>query len=119
MGASTVSARGERPRPLRARVGLRERSRRHGSATQMLWSKLEATASLHALCRKQYLSAEQQFILAQCEEKLELARRCIDKRWQRWSFAFWSVIHEVDSLLLLVMPASMLLPQALELAYRF
>ena len=87
---------------------------------QMLWGKLAATTSLHELCRQQqFLPAEDRAILAQCAEKLELARRCIDKKRLRWSFAFWSVIHEVDSQLLLVMPAPMLLPHALEIQHRF
>jgi hypothetical protein len=119
MAASEVLAQGQQP-PLRERIRLRERGERQGSAMQMLWSKLEATASLHQLCRQQQgLFEEAQVILALCAEKLEMARRCIDRKWLRSSFAFWPIIHEVDSLLLLVMPASMLLPEALEIQHRF
>lgn len=120
MGTSAVSAQGGQPRTLRERISLRVRSRWHGSATQLLWSRLEYVASLHDLClRKDPLPEGDKDILAQCDEKLELARRCIDKKSQRWSFAFWSVIHEVDGLLLLVLPEEMLLPRALEIQQRF
>jgi hypothetical protein len=105
---------------LSERVALRKRSSWNGSATQQLWSRLESTASLLDLCRrKDPLTEDDKAIIAQCDEKLELARVCIDKKTQRWSFAFWSIIHEVEGLLLLVLPEPMLLSQALEVQHRF
>jgi hypothetical protein len=111
----------ENPLPaLLSHVGLRRRRSRHGSATQLLWNKLESDASLFKLCQARAdLTNEDRTTLEQCRQKLEVARRCIDKAWWRWSFSFWEVIHEVDGLLLLVMPPAMLLPQALDIQHQF
>ena len=120
MAATDVSP-PEAPLPaLLGFVGLRKRRSRHGSATQLLWDKLQNDASLYELCRaRQGLTSEDQATLEQCRQKLEVARRCIDKRFWRWSFSFWEVIHELDGLLLLVMPPAMLLPQALDIQHQF
>ncbi|WP_147451011.1 hypothetical protein [Corallococcus llansteffanensis] len=101
-------------------VGFRRRSSRYGSATQLLWNRLENDASLCELCwiRKD-LTAEDRVILEQCNQRLGVARRCLDKQLWRWSFSFWQIIHEVDGLLLLVMPRHMLLPHALEIQQQF
>ncbi|RUO94172.1 hypothetical protein D7Y11_05955 [Corallococcus sp. AB018] len=102
------------------RVGFRRRRWGFGSATQLLWNRVESNASLLELCRiRQDLTAEETAILRQCQEKLEAARWCLDKPTGRWSFSFWELIHEVDGLLLLVMPASMLVPRALEIQQQF
>ncbi|MFP2896660.1 hypothetical protein [Corallococcus sp. 4LFB] len=102
------------------RVGFRRRRRGFGSATQLLWNRVESNASLLALCRiREDLTPEDEAILGQCQEKLEAARWCLDKPTGRWSFSFWELIHEVDGLLLLVMPASMLVPRALEIQQQF
>ncbi|MBN8227836.1 hypothetical protein JYK02_09965 [Corallococcus macrosporus] len=102
------------------RVGFRRRRRGFGSATQLLWNRVESNASLLALCRiREGLTAEDEAILKQCQEKLDAARWCLDKPTGRWSFSFWELIHEVDGLLLLVMPASMLVPRALEIQQQF
>lgn len=102
------------------RVGFRRRRGGYGSATQLLWNKLESDASLHALCQaREDLTDEDRVLLKQCEDKLEVARRCLDKPTRRWSFSFWQVIHEVDGLLLLVLPRHMLLPTALDIQQQF
>ena len=101
-------------------VGFRQRRRGYGSATQLLWNRLEGAASLYELCQASGpLTSLDRAILDQCRQKLELARRCLDKPFGRWSFSFWEVIHEVDGLLLLVMPQHMLLPKALEIQHQF
>ncbi|GMU05477.1 hypothetical protein [Corallococcus caeni] len=102
------------------RVGFQRRRRGFGSATQLLWNRVESNASLLALCRiREDLTPEDEAILGQCQEKLDAARWCLDKPLGRWSFSFWELIHEVDGLLLLVMPASMLVPRALEIQQQF
>ncbi|MBN8468368.1 hypothetical protein JYJ95_17765 [Corallococcus exiguus] len=102
------------------RVGFRRRRRGFGSATQLLWNRVESNASLLELCRiRQELTAEETAILRQCQEKLDAARWCLDKPTGRWSFSYWELIHEVDGLLLLVMPAPMLVPRALEVQQQF
>ncbi|NOK34627.1 hypothetical protein HMI49_15605 [Corallococcus exercitus] len=102
------------------RVGFRRRRLGFGSATQLLWTRVESNASLLALCRiREDLTAEDGAILEQCQEKLDAARWCLDKPAGRWSFSFWELIHEVDGLLLLVMPPSMLVPRALEIQQQF
>ncbi|MBZ4329512.1 MULTISPECIES: hypothetical protein [unclassified Corallococcus] len=102
------------------RAGLLRRQGRFGSATQLLWARLESNASLIELCRKgSERIAGSEAILAQCDQKLEVARRCLDKPTRRWSFTFWEVLHEVDGLLLLVMPQAMLVPRALEIQQQF
>ncbi|WP_147446954.1 hypothetical protein [Corallococcus sp. CA054B] len=102
------------------RVGFRRRRRGFGSATQLLWNRVESNASLLALCRhRKDLTDEDETILAQCQEKLDAARWCLDKPMGRWSFSYWELIHEVDGLLLMVMPASMLVPRALEIQQQF
>ncbi|CAM4350870.1 hypothetical protein [Corallococcus exiguus] len=102
------------------RVGFRRRRWGFGSATQLLWNRVESNASLLELCRiRQDLTAEETAILRQCQEKLDAARWCLDKPTGRWSFSYWELIHEVDGLLLLVMPASMLVPRALEIQQQF
>ncbi|QSQ18851.1 hypothetical protein JY651_26195 [Pyxidicoccus parkwayensis] len=120
MAAADVSP-PENPLPdLLTRVGFRKRRTRHGSATQLLWNKLEHDAALYELCRAgRSQTAEERVTLELCRQKLEVARRCIDKRFWRWSFTFWEIIHEVDGLLLLVMPSAMLLPKALEIQHQF
>lgn len=101
-------------------VGFRRRSGRYGSATQLLWNRLENDASLYELCKvREGLTEEDRVILEQCKQRLEVARRCLDRQFWRWSFAFWQIIHEVDGLLLLVMPQHMLLPHALEIQQQF
>ncbi|RKH36081.1 hypothetical protein [Corallococcus sicarius] len=101
-------------------VGFRRRSGRYGSATQLLWNRLENDASIYELCKvRGYLTEEDRVILEQCKQRLEVARRCLDRQFWRWSFAFWQIIHEVDGLLLLVMPQHMLLPHALEIQQQF
>ncbi|MCY1036670.1 hypothetical protein OV207_34860 [Corallococcus sp. BB11-1] len=101
-------------------VGFRRRRGRYGSATQLLWNRLENDASLYELCQvRDDLTDEEQVILEQCGQRLEVARRCLDRPLWRWSFSFWQVIHEVDGLLLLVMPRHMLLPHALEVQQQF
>src|SRR5690349_23047535 len=111
----------EPPLPeLLKRVGFRRRRRGFGSATQLLWNRVESNASLLELCRiRTDLTAEDQVILKQCQEKLEAARWCLDKPAGRWSFSYWELIHEVDGLLLLVMPPHMLVPRALEIEQQF
>jgi hypothetical protein len=111
----------DNPMPdLLRRIGFRRRQGGYGSATQLLWNKLEGNASLHALCQaREDLTDEDRVVLKQCEERLEVARRCLDKPTRRWSFSFWEVIHEVDGLLLLVLPRHMLLPKALEIQQQF
>ncbi|NOK17838.1 hypothetical protein [Corallococcus carmarthensis] len=105
---------------LMKRVGFRRRRRGFGSATQLLWNRVESNSSLLALCRiREGLTAEDEAILEQCQEKLDAARWCLDKPAGRWSFSFWELIHEVDGLLLLVMPASTLVPRALEIQQQF
>ncbi len=102
------------------RVGFQRRRRGFGSATQLLWNRVESDASLLALCRiRTDLTAEDTAILEQCQEKLEAARWCLDKPLGRWSFSFWELIHEVDGLLLLVMPPHLLAPRALEIQQQF
>ncbi|RKH10837.1 hypothetical protein D7Y13_23230 [Corallococcus praedator] len=101
-------------------VGFRRRRGRYGSATQLLWNRLENDASLHELCEvRDDLTDEDRVILDQCTQRLEVARRCLDRPLWRWSFSFWQVIHEVDGLQLLVMPRHMLLPHALEVQQQF
>lgn len=111
----------ERPIPaLLEQAGLWKRRGRYGSATQLLWSKLESNALLLELCKARGdLTLEERIILERCGQQLEVARRCIDKPWGRWSFSYWKAIHEVDGLLLLVMPPHMLLPSALEIQQQF
>ena len=101
-------------------VGFRRRSGRYGSATQLLWNRLENDASLYELCKvREDLTEADRVILEQCHQRLAVARRCLDKQFGRWSFSFWQIIHEVDGLLLLVMPRHMLLPHALEIQQQF
>jgi hypothetical protein len=86
----------------------------------MLWSKLESNALLLELCKARGdLTLEERITLERCGQQLEVARRCIDKPWWRWSFSYWEAIHEVDGLLLLVMPPHMLLPRALDIQQQF
>ncbi|WP_147445573.1 hypothetical protein [Corallococcus aberystwythensis] len=102
------------------RVGFRRKRRGFGSATQLLWNRVESNASLLKLCQSGKVHRpEAEAILKQCEEKLEAARWCLDKPLGRWSFSFWELIHEMDGLLLLVMPADMLVPRALEIQQQF
>lgn len=111
----------DHPMPeLLKRVGFLRRRRGFGSATQLLWNRVESDDSLLALCRiRTDLTEEDQAILKQCQERLDTARWCLDKPTGRWSFSFWELIHEVDGLLLLVMPAHMLAPRALEIQRQF
>ncbi|WP_147439453.1 hypothetical protein [Corallococcus sp. CA049B] len=111
----------DHPTPeLLERVGFLRRRWKFGSATQLLWARLESNASLIELCRDgAERTAGGKVILDQCQQKLEVARRCLDKPWRRWSFSFWEVLHEVDGLLLLVMPPAMLVPRALEIQQQF
>ncbi|MBN9685538.1 MULTISPECIES: hypothetical protein [unclassified Corallococcus] len=102
------------------RVGFRRRRRGFGSATQLLWNRVESNTSLLELCRiRKDLTDEDETVLKQCQEKLDAACWCLDKPSGRWSFSYWELIHEVDGLLLLVMPASMLVPRALEIQQQF
>ncbi|WP_147469158.1 hypothetical protein [Corallococcus sp. AB045] len=102
------------------RVGFLRRRRGFGSATQLLWNRVESDDSLLALCRiRTDLTDEDQAILKQCQERLDTARWCLDKPTGRWSFSFWELIHDVDGLLLLVMPQHMLVPRALEIQQQF
>ena len=101
------------------RGGFWKRLGGNGSATQLLWAKWERDESLYELSARQPPSTQQAtFILDQCRQKLALARRCIDKK-KRWSSSFWELIHEVDGLLLLVMPLELLLPEALRVLQKF
>ncbi|MGE6759804.1 hypothetical protein ACQKGO_17440 [Corallococcus interemptor] len=102
------------------RVGFRRRRRGFGSATQLLWNRVESDDSLLELCRlRTDLTGEDRAILKQCEERLAAARWCLDKPTGRWSFSFWELIHDVDGLLVLVMPPHMLAPRALEIQRLF
>ncbi|RKH52890.1 hypothetical protein D7X96_09885 [Corallococcus interemptor] len=102
------------------RVGFQRRRRGFGSATQLLWNRVESNDSLLELCRiRTDLNDEDLAILKQCEERLAAARWCLDKPAGRWSFSFWELIHDVDGLLLLVMPPHMLVPRALEIEQQF
>ncbi|WP_375759617.1 hypothetical protein [Corallococcus exercitus] len=102
------------------RVGFQRKRRGFGSATQLLWNRVGSNASLLELCKRDKdRSPENEAILKQCEEKLEAALWCLDKPLGRWSFSFWELIHDMDGLLLLVMPEDMLLPRALEIQQQF
>lgn len=99
-------------------VGMRKR-KLHLSATQLLVDKLESDASLFLVsAHREDLTPADRFILEQCRERLESARASLD-RWVKRSFTFWDTIHEVDGLLLLVMPEEMLLARGLEILQRF
>lgn len=122
MAASNTFPPENPPPALLGLIGFRRRRSRYGSATQLLWNRLESDVSLHELCKArkdEELTDEDRVLLRQCSQKLEVARRCLDKPFWRWSFSFWQVIHEVDGLLLLVMPRHMLLPTALEIQQQF
>ncbi|MCY1041556.1 hypothetical protein OV208_09540 [Corallococcus sp. bb12-1] len=120
MAASDTLPSDSPPPAILGLVGFRRRRGRYGSATQLLWNRLENAASIHELCQvREDLTAEDRVILEQCAQRLEVARRCLDRPLWRWSFSFWQVIHEVDGLLLLVMPLHMLLPNALEVQQQF
>ncbi len=103
-----------------ANVGLRHRKHRNLSASQLLWAKLERTAARVELVRALSRTSDpaELAILAQCTERLELARERID-RTVRQTWAFWEVIHRVDELLLLVMPAGMLRAEATDVLAKF
>lgn len=99
-------------------TGLRKRRSRM-SATQVLWGRLENDASLLVVsANRSDLTSEDQFVLEQCRQKLELARDCIDRVLKR-PFSFWELIHDVDSLLLLVLPEPLLATRALEVMQLF
>lgn len=98
-----------------------QRLRRHlpSATTQLLYNKLAGRTSLLILSEsREDLAPTDQPILKQCRQKLELAKSYINKLPRR-HFAFWETIHEVDSLLLLVMPTARLAPQALEILQKF
>ncbi|MFY0564899.1 hypothetical protein ACN28E_13665 [Archangium lansingense] len=99
-------------------VKFRRRKRRM-STSQLLWDKLEGDASLLAMsASRPDLTMQDRFFIEQCRQQLELARDCIDQRIRR-SFSFWEIIHEVDALLLLVMPAPLLATRAMEVVQKF
>lgn len=86
---------------------------------EMLWDKLEQDVSVYLLClRRTDLTQEDRDVLDLCKAKLELARDCLDRK-TTLPFAFWHVIHEVDGLLLLVMPEDMLASRGLEVLDNF
>ncbi|GMU05454.1 hypothetical protein [Corallococcus caeni] len=94
------------------------------STTQMLWDELETHVSQLQLCairlncRQQPLTQEQSFILQQCIQRLTQAQKSID-RWWRQPFCFWQLVHEVDAMVLRILPESMLKERALSIRERF
>lgn len=97
---------------------LRKRRSRM-SVSQLLWGRLENDAAqLVMSANRPDLTGEDQFVLEQCRQKLELARDCLDRALKR-PFAFWELIHDVDALLLLVLPEQMLATRALEVMQLF
>ncbi len=89
------------------------------SATQLLWGKLEGDAAQIAMsANRPDLTEQDRFILDQCCQKLKLARDCIDRTVKR-PFSFWEFIHDVDALLLLVLPVPLLATRSLEVQQRF
>jgi hypothetical protein len=89
------------------------------SATQVLWGKLEGDAAQVAMsAHRPGLTEQERFILDQCCQKLTLAKECIDRTFKR-PFSFWELVHEVDALLLLVLPVEMLATQSLAVQQRF
>lgn len=96
-----------------------ERRKSRMSATQLLWGKLEGAAALLVLCANRTdLSKQEEVVLAQCQQKLELARDCLNRAVKR-PFAFWVLIHDIDSMLILVLPEPLLATRALEVMRLF
>jgi hypothetical protein len=105
--------------PLEGFIKARRPRSYRSSTTQLLWNKLEADASLYMLSRNRGdLTPQDRVLLEQCRQQLYLARDAIDRRGKR-PFSFWEIIHEVDGLLLLVLPKAMLPARALVLQQRF
>lgn len=96
-----------------------KRRKMRPATTQRLWKKLEGDASLLALsAHRPDLSEQERLLIEQCQQKLEQAKDSIDRPFRR-SFSFWELIHEVDALLLLVLPVPLLATQALEVMQKF
>jgi hypothetical protein len=105
--------------PLEEFLKTRRRRGYRSSTTQLLWNKLEADTSLYILSRsRDDLTPQDLVLLEQCRQQLQLAQDAIDRRGKR-PFSFWEIIHEVDGLLLLVLPKAMLPSRALVLQQRF
>lgn len=115
----TVQSRGQ-GEPYPASVALTRRKHRNLSATQLLWAKLERTAARVALVRGLSRSDDPAdlTVLAQCEERLRLARDRLDRPF-RQTWAFWELIHRVDELLMLVTPEEMLAAEATDVLAKF
>lgn len=101
-------------------IKLLKRKHRIFGATQLVWDKLEQTASKVALVRARSGSptpAEAE-ILNQCSEKIELARDQIDRFYRR-SYSFWDLIHQADEILVKAMPRDMLYVEAVDVLAKF
>ncbi len=99
---------------------LRRHVFRFLGASQLVWAKLEQTAARAALLRQQNpdVSPAGEAVFDQCEQKLEMARKCLERTFRR-SFSFWDLVHQIDELLLLVTPREMLATEALDLLAKF
>lgn len=117
--AFTAYPSGGQALPLLERIGFRKRRRRYGFDTQLLWDKLERDSFLCELsARRPDLTQQDKSILDLCRQRLEMAKHCLDQK-QRRSFSFWELIHQVDGLLLLVLPLEALRPEAMQVLQLF
>jgi hypothetical protein len=92
---------------------------RSSSASQVLRAKLERDEFLLEIARKRdELTAEEHLIIKLCQQQLDKARECIT-RMRRQPFLFWELVHQVDEMLLLVLPRDLLLTEMLEIQERF
>lgn len=104
-------------------VQMRRRGRIVLSTTQVLWDQLEDNVSMLQLCAGRLhashpLRLDEELVLQQCLRRLKMAHDCIDRRWKQ-PFRFWQLVHEVDALLLLILPEELLKVRALSVRERF